>query len=135
MRFARGVTMVAGLAMVLAACASSGPREGPRYRSDLLTREEIMSQDVRNLFEVVQRLRPHWLQVGRRGDRSFGLTTEIVVFQNQTYLGDVDALRQLAPSFAYQLRWLDGATASAALPGLGSRHVAGAIVISTAPPN
>jgi hypothetical protein len=63
---------------------------------------------------------------------SFGLQTNIVVFQNQTYLGNVDVLRQFSPESAYELDWLDGSTASNTLPGLGSQHVAGAIVIKTA---
>ena len=131
MRFRR--TLVSVLALVLlttAACASSGERT--RTRSDLLTREEILSVDVGSLYEVVQRLRPRWINAERRaGDRSFGLETGVVVFQNQTFLGDIDVLRQYLPSSAYSLRWMDGATAAASLPGLGASHVAGAIIINT----
>jgi hypothetical protein len=90
-----------------------------------------MSVDATNLWEVVRRLRPRWLEVNRRGDRSFGLQTNLVVFQNQTYLGNVDMLRQFSPESAYELEFLDGSTASNTLPGLGSQHVAGAIVIKT----
>ncbi|MEJ2678302.1 MAG: hypothetical protein P8174_04395 [Gemmatimonadota bacterium] len=115
---------------LLAACASA-PAGSSKTRMDRLTREEIMSVSSTNLYDVVRRLRPQWLEVGQRGDRSFGLQTNIVVFQNQTYLGNVDVLRQFSPESAYQIDFLDGTTASNTLPGLGSQHVAGAIVIKT----
>ncbi|MBX6362938.1 MAG: hypothetical protein IRZ00_03635 [Gemmatimonadetes bacterium] len=126
--------LVASVLLVFAgACASAGgPRSGGGS-TDRLTRDEVVSvEGARNLYDVVQRLRPRWLQT-RAGDRSFGLTTSIVVYQDQSYLGDVDALRQLAPDLAYELRWIDGTTASATLAGLGSQHVAGAIIVSTHP--
>lgn len=124
-----GVAVVLGVLMT--ACASAAAGSHSSGRRDRLTRDEIMSVDVTNLYDVVNRLRPQWLEVAQRGDRSFGLQTNVVVFQNQTYLGTVDVLRQLSPESAYELDWLDGTTASNTLPGLGSQHVAGAIVIKT----
>jgi hypothetical protein len=63
------------------------------------------------------------------------MTTGVVVYQDQSLLGDVDTLRQLGPSAAYELRYLDGATATSTLPGIGSgRHIAGAIIVHTRPP-
>ncbi len=130
------VTLAVALATVVLGTACAGAaRSGTNTRQDLLTREQIMSvSGASNLYEVVQRLRPRWLET-RGGDRSFALTTEVVVFQNQSYLGDVQVLGQLGPEVAYEMRWLDGPTASATLPGLGSRHVTGAIVIATSPPD
>lgn len=122
-------TFAAATCLALACASAGGPREAGSL--DRITRDQIVGVDgARNLYDVIQRLQPRWLQV-RAGDRSFGLTTGIVVFQDNAYLGDVDALRQISPDVAYELRWLDGATASATLTGLGSQHVAGAIVIST----
>ena len=108
---------------------------GSGGRSDVITREEIMSAEgVRNMYELVQRLRPRWVTV-RSQDRSFGMTTEIAVFQGQTYLGDVETLRQMGHTMAYELRWMDGPTAQSSLPGVGSgKHLAGAIIIVTTPP-
>ena len=110
--------------------AGGGNRPDPDY----ITREEIMAVDARSLYDVVNRLRPRWLHAARRaGERSFGLETDVVVYQDQMFLGDLDTLRNWSPSAAYGLTWLDASTASATLPGLGSRHVAGAIVIHTRP--
>lgn len=125
-------TLVLALAIgLLAGCAySQGGRDRPD--PDKITREEILSVDARNLYDVVQRLRPRWLTAGRRATgRSYNLTTEIVVYQEQLLLGGVDVLENWSPTAAYGLEWLDGTTASSTLPGLGSRHVAGAIVIHT----
>lgn len=100
--------------------------------SNELSREEIMEVGVNNMYDVIHRLRPRWLQV--RGQRSFGqaaLNTEVVVFQNQTMLGGVEVLRDMGPDIAMRVRYLDGTTATASLPGLGSRHVEGAIIIET----
>lgn len=134
MTFAPRPFMLATVVLIATACASTreGSEEGTR--SDILTRAEIMSTEgARNLHDVVQRLRPRWL-IARAGDRSIGMETGIVVYQDQAMLGDVDTLRQLGPSAAHELRYLDGPTATSTLPGIGSgRHIAGAIIVVTRP--
>jgi len=124
------------LALILGAgalwgCAST-KTDGARQNPDLLTREQILEAGATNLYDVVNRLRPRWLQV--HSTRSFSMETEIVVFQNDMQLGGADALKQLSPEIAFEIRWLDGARAAATLPGLMSgRHIAGAIIVSTRP--
>jgi hypothetical protein len=99
-----------------------------RANPNLITREELAEVGVTNLYDAIQRLRPNWL-------RSRGQTTitqgavDIVVYQGTTQLGGVDALRQIAPGYPAAIRFLDSSTATNTLPGLGSRRVAGAIVI------
>jgi hypothetical protein len=118
------------LLLAVVACAPATASGGAN--ANVLTQEEIMAVGVNNLYDVIQRERPRWLQI--RGQRSFGqasAATEIVVFQNQTMLGGLDILRQLSPEIAHRLRYLDSATAIASLSGLGSRHVGGAIIIDT----
>lgn len=133
MRRAAWLVTVLVVGLLNACTTATRSDDGPNTRTDLLTREQIMSvTGATNLYEVVQRLRPRWLDA-RGGERSFGLSTDIVVYQDQTFLGDVDTLGQLSPNMAWELRWLDGTTASATLPGLGSRHVVGAIILSTKP--
>jgi len=129
----RGALMALLVAGALWGCASTkGGKENKD--SSLLTREEIMGTGATNLFDVVNRLRPQWLNV--RTISSFSLSDEIVVFQNDMQLGGPDALRQLVPELAYEIRWLDGVRASSMLPGLMSgRHVLGAIIVSTRPPS
>ncbi len=119
--------LVVGL--LVSGCAST-KSTGSGSRSDLLTREEIMETGATNLHDVISRLRPRWLTV--RSTRSFNMETEIVVFQDQMLLGGPDALRQLVPEVAYEIQYMDGARATASLPGLMSgRHIEGAIIVRT----
>lgn len=129
-----GVLALSALLVVLSGCAKTGTRhEGSDYQFEVLTREEILSLELTNLYDVVDRARPQWL-TRRSGVISFQLETNVVVFQGTTMLGNVEVLRELPPEMAYELRYLDGTTATASLPGLGSQHVSGAIVIRTSPP-
>lgn len=113
-------------------CASTGSGSGEKERSDLLTREQILGAEATNLYDVVRRLRPRWLNV--RANRSFEMATEVVVIQNDVYMGPAEILKELNPETAFQLRYLEGTRAATALPGLmNDRHVEGAIVISTRP--
>ncbi|MEK9501113.1 hypothetical protein [Gaopeijia maritima] len=123
--------LVALFAILATGCASaSGSSEG--RRSDLLTRDEIMGAEATNLYDVVQRLRPRWLSV--RGTRSFNMETSIVVFQNDMHLGGTASLREVSPELAWEIAYMDGARASASLPGITSgQHVEGAIIIRTQP--
>jgi hypothetical protein len=128
LRFSGALLMLAA-ALMLSGCASTGTK-GSGERLDLLTREQILSTGATNLYDVISRLRPRWLNV--RGARSFNLETEIVVLQNGMLLGTADALRQLSPELAYEIEWMDGTKASAALPGLMSgRHIEAAIIVRT----
>lgn len=125
----RNALLTLCLFALLAGCASTG--ESVRRDSTRITNEELASVEVSTLYEAVERLRPRWLTV--RGPRSFAMTAEILVYQNQTLLGDISTLRQFSKDAAYSLRYLDGATASASLPGTSGRHIEGAIIIQTAP--
>ena len=124
MRYPNGILNCAAF-LVVAACASGG--QATRSTSTELTREEMATINAANLYEAVQRLRPRWLEV--RGERSFNMPVEIVVFENNTLLGGPEALRDLTPSSIDRLRYIDGPRASATLPGLGTRAVQHAIVI------
>ncbi len=117
---------------VMVACASGSSFETPRISSSVITRAELVEIDVRNAYEAVDRLRPLWLRV-RGGARSFSTTTEVAVFQDDMYLGDLDALERMGTEGIYTIRFVDGPTAQATLSGIGDRHIRGAIVISMRP--
>ncbi len=117
------------------ACASrQGPEQGisPSF-SNVITREELQQFNARNAYDAIQRLRPRWLQVSG-GPRSFSIETEVVVFQDNMQLGGQDVLKQMGVEGIYEIRYMDGTTAKASLPGLGDRHLQGAILISMHPP-
>ncbi|HST60368.1 MAG TPA: hypothetical protein VLK84_16795 [Longimicrobium sp.] len=111
--------------------ASSAGAERVRsavLRRDVITREELEQTGTANLYDAVERLRPHWMR-GRGGSNLGGGGHTIVVYQNDAQLGPLEALRSLNLDFAEELRFLDSSQASNMLPGLGSRSVGGAIVI------
>lgn len=111
-------------------CASTGARAEEGRNRDVLTREEILGAEATNLYDVVRRLRPRWLQV--RSTRSFNMETEIAVVQNEMYIGAAETLREMSPELAFEIRYLEGTRAAAAIPGLMSgRHIEGAIIITT----
>ena len=128
------VSMVVLGALGTLACAARSNSEGqPRpSNSDIITREELQALNVRTAYEAIQQLRPRWLQVSG-GPRSFSIETEVVVFQDQAQLGDQNTLKLVGTEGIYSIHYLDGVTAKASLPGLGDRHLQGAIIISMRP--
>ena len=113
-----------------AACASAGTGAREGTRSNILNREEILGAEATNLYDVIHRLRPRWLQV--RSTRSFNMETQIVVIQNDMYLGPASHLREMSPELAFEIEYIDGVRAANVLPGLMSgQHVEGAIIVKT----
>ncbi len=121
----------AAVGFAVTACATPGPGEGSSSQNpNLLTREEIAASDATNLYDVIARLRPRWLQV--RSQRSFSMPTEIAVLQNELYLGNVEVLKQMTLDVAYRIEYYEGARAATAFPALMTgRHIEGAIVVRT----
>jgi hypothetical protein len=129
-RTLRTLLLLVAASVASSACATATDGETFRPRADpmVITEAEISAVGAANLYDVVRELRPRWMQ--SRGVQSFGGATVIGVYRGQTYLGDVESLRNELPGSVARLRWLDGATATASLrapaPGV---HLAGAIVL------
>jgi hypothetical protein len=114
-----------------AACAGQSRAGSERRSPNLIAAAEIQEQQdagVRDLYELVSRQRPAWLQT--RTERSLQLETTVLVYHNETRLGGAEALRGYPLLSVLSLRYLDAAQAGL-LPGAGSAHVEGAIVIRT----
>lgn len=123
----RALTFAA--AILGSACASSGTG-GSERNANLLTQADLAESNATNLHEAISRLRPRWLVV--RSPRSFNMDTEVVVLQNETYMGSIDVLRQMPLGLAVEIEYLEGSRAATTLPGLMSgRHIAGAIIVRT----
>lgn len=127
------VLAIVFLAFGTAACASAGSGgESTRADRNTITAEQIEEVGASNLFQVIDRLQPRWLQVRPGGSGSFGGSgVGIVVYRNQTRIGGPDELRHMTPAGVRSIQYLDGPTASSTLPGLGSGYVHAAIVVHT----
>lgn len=121
--------LLAVVAIAGSACASSGPQGEQDYRYDRyeISQAEIAAhaEDVSNLYQLVARLRPHWLETTSR----MGSDAEIVVFDEQSLLGNAESLGNLAADYPHSMEFLDRSQATAQLSGIGSRRIGGAIVI------
>jgi hypothetical protein len=114
----------------LTACITTGSGPAGSLRGTI-TEAEIAESGMLNAYDVVRRLRPRWLEV--RGGRSLTMGTSVLAYYDNSRFGDVEALRQISVSEIHSIEYLDGAQASAQLPGIGSEHVAGAIVVRSRP--
>ncbi len=124
--------LVLMVACLTAACATAHPAGMSRRNPNVISLEEIEQgrrEGVRDLYELIERDRPLWLQT--RSPRSLELPTVIAVYHHQMLLGGVDMLRGYQLTSVTSIRYLDAAQAML-LPGAGSSHFEGAIVISTA---
>lgn len=115
------------IALLGVACARAAS-EGPRRDPNLITAPEVADAEARNVYEVIERLRPLWLRAPI--DRSTRLETSILAYLDDAKLGSVEALHDLPVEGVVSIRHMDAAQAGR-LPGAGSLHVAGAIVVST----
>ncbi len=132
MRERRGLVVLLAAGMLWGCASTKSAKQ--TVNPNIITREEILASNANNLHDVVSRLRPQWLRTPAA--TSFNMNTVIMVFQDQMNLGGPDALRQLGPELAYELRYMDGVRASAILPGItNGQHVEGVIIVSTKPPS
>jgi hypothetical protein len=105
-----------GLALsVLSACGGSkatpgtagaaAPASARGVNRDIITRAEIeQTQGVTNVFDLINRLRPHFLR--NEGRTSLGAVAQIpLVRLNGSVVGDASILRTLGPAGLEEIRY------------------------------
>lgn len=138
----RLVSLIAlGTSLTLAGCAAKGtPRDASTSDRDpdRITATEIAATPVSNAHDLVNRLRPRWLQAGAGRTASIsdgrqGTITQpqVVVYLDDTYLGGIGALRSLTINGFKSVRFYDAARAATVLRNPPQGAIGGAIVIST----
>lgn len=115
------------LPLIPLACATTPGTVGDQ---SVLTEQQIAQSDARNAFELIEHLRPRWLN--QRFNRSLRLDTEILVYYNGARMGGLEILRDIQIDGIRQIRYVDSAEAGR-LPGASSDAVDGAILISSGP--
>ena len=129
MRASRGLLTLTIL-LIGAACAAASSSEDNRYRSTLITWEEMQRRGQHSsLYTLIQELRPRWLR-SLGPDTFLGQQGQVQVRMDGNPMGGVEALRRLSAYGVTSIQWVPPIDA-AALYGLNHSH--GAIVISTAP--
>lgn len=126
-------TLVASLAAWGCAAGAARPDGASSTAgSRVIAQEELATLSVSTARDVLERLRPLWLQSAGAGSRSARLTTEVVVVTNGQYFGNLDSLRQIPASAIREIRYMSGSEAANAYPSLASgRHIESAIIIAT----
>lgn len=130
MRYIRHALTLA-IALLAISCVKPGSKaQNVRRDQNLLSRAEITAAQVRNAFELIERERPRWLQP--RVARTLTGDKHVMVYVNDTPLGDINSLRQLSLEGVELIRFLDHAQARVQLPAAGVGMTAGVIQVITA---
>jgi len=120
---------LAAVAASASGCASSGATASPtatagsRGNRELITTPEIEAANAADAYELVQRLRPSWITHGTVAGGG------LVVYVDDAKMGWLQALHDIPASQIGSIQYMDPATATAILPGLGSDFITGAIVV------
>jgi hypothetical protein len=93
----------------------------PSRQSYQLSEEEIRAAQLANAYDVIGRLRPHWL-------RTRGQPGAIRVYYNLSPVGGITALRQISTTGLTSIQFLNGPDA---LIRFGRGHEEGAILVSS----
>lgn len=88
-------------AVSLSACATAAG--GPARDTSVLTRAEIVEANQMTAMDLVRSERPQWLN--RRGSRTVGGDTDIVIYLDGTRLGGPDALRDIPAITVERMRF------------------------------
>ena len=98
---------------------------------DVISADEIARASARNVYDIIQQLRPQWLTAARLRSpterEAGGEPGEIVVYISGTRYSGVDALRSMTTTVVTLIRYYD---AREATTRLGTGHPAGAIEIT-----
>ena len=110
-----------------AACATSGA-SSRRTRNDttLITREQIDEHHFTNAYDAVAALHSNWRLT--KGTDSFASPSQVRVYVDNTFFGNVDSLKNIAANTIHGIRYFDGITATARW---GMDHGKGVIQVTT----
>jgi hypothetical protein len=128
----------AAAVVLVQACAGGGssagtapaPSANNRSSRSLITKDELDANHFDNAYEAVETLRSNWLQA--RGLENSNTGATMLVYLNDTRLGDLSDLKTIPIRQVYSIRHLTGIEATARY---GVEHTAGAVMVSTLIPN
>ena len=119
------IALAVGMALLSTGCGTVATG-GLSTDRNLLLREQIAELGPSNAYDIVQALRPVWLQ--KRGSTSFYQEGEIRVYLDGTSIGGIEVLRGIHSDNIESIRFLDERQASYRY---GSGHEHGVILVTT----
>ncbi len=116
------------LLALLAGCASTASGGRSLQSRNVITTEEIESLNVSTAYEVIQQLRPHFLQGRGQSSIQDPGSSMPVVYVNGVRYGPPSVLQGLRAMDLREIRFL---SASDATTRYGTGHVGGVIEVDT----
>ena len=139
LRSARRRLFLTVLTTFAAACAGAATSGGstPRRDSSVITAEDMTKVQATNLYDVVRRLHPEWLNqrtaatVGSLNNAAPAQPIDVQIFIDSQHVGTSETLKQLVVSTTSSLKYY---TAAEAQTRFGAGNLNGVIqVIMTKP--
>ena len=124
----KSTIVLIGSCLFLSACGGTKGTIGSSYSRDLIVAEEIQITDANNAYDLVHKMRPHWLRARGRKSLNFPEASYPVVYINRSELGGIDSLYNIPVSNISEIRYLNAGDATTKY---GSGHSGGAIEITT----
>ena len=126
-RLRHAALVALALSLAFAACAGSGARGSASGTSDVLTAEDLEPWASQDLFTIVQRMRPTWMQ-NRAPFTGQGRASIVIIVNGQRQEGALELLRDFKGTDVEEARFLNARDATTRY---GTDMTAGAILIST----
>ena len=115
------------LLIAISGCTAATAANGASRDINVITQEEIAQTNRNSVFEVIEMLRPQWLQ-GRSAQSVNNRDGGIVVYMDDVRYGDLTSLRTINTAGIFRMERFN---ATAASQRWGPGHSDGVIVIST----
>jgi hypothetical protein len=132
-RWLLSIAAAAGLTIACASGTGTGAPKAEESSRDRITSVELANTTGTSAYDLIFKLRPHWLRAGATGSIGGGTMTNQVtlVYLDGSRLGTLDALRSITASGIKSMEWIQASRAAIVLSDVGNDPIAGAISIKT----
>lgn len=122
-----GWAAAALIGTLVVGCSGRSVDTNPSTQPNRITSEEIRQVTAQNAYQLIQQLRPNWLQAHTPslGTSSRG---QVLVYVDNTRMGGIDFLRQVSIAEVETAEYLNAAEAASRF---GLNQTGGAILVKT----
>lgn len=124
--------LLAAVALTVA-CAGAGTTTSasPRSSQYLIGTAEIQTQHFSNAYDLVNALRPSWLQSRAASFGTGNASVGVMVYLDENRLGGPEYLKQISLGALESLKYM---SATEATTRYGTNHAGGAIIVTSKRP-